>query len=162
MQFNDYEYLRGKNLYKKYQHDAGWDICAPHHIAIPQGESVNINTGLHIYMAPGLKGVIQSRSGLAVSRRVEASNAGVIDHGYTGAVIVKLYNHGGVYQYFEAGDRIAQILFDLSLTVSGQAFADLVKLLQETGLPKVIPEVPMGEWPDVDRGDNGIGSTGVN
>lgn len=159
-QYNEYPHLRGKNLYKKYEHDAGWDICTPRELKIAAKESIIVNTGLHLFVPKGLKGIIQSRSGCAFNERLEASNAGVIDAGFTGECGVCLYNNSNIDLTYIAGERIAQIVFDTSLTVSGWEMLKLYWRLFTVGIPWSIPEIPLSEWPITDRGKKGYGSTG--
>ena len=53
--------------------------------------------------------IIQSRSGLAFKKNIEASNAGVIDQDYKGSVIkCKLYNNGSKPFIVGIGDKICQ------------------------------------------------------
>lgn len=121
-QHNEYQSLKNNNLIKKYPHDAGWDIRTPKEIIIGPGQSAIVNTGLHIYISPGLKGIIQSRSGLSMNFAIEASNAGVIDSGFTGECKIRIYNnHLHEYFKFNQGDRVAQITFSLSLTTKKMA-----------------------------------------
>ena len=161
-QHNEYNELKNNNLYKKYPHDAGWDIKTPKEIVVGPERSVVVNTGLHIYIPPGLKGVIQSRSGLSMNFLIEASNAGVIDHGFTGECKIRIYNnHPFDYFRFKAGDRIAQIVFDLSLTVKKYQTLKLLWKLFWSGIPQQIPEIALIDWPKTDRANNGFGSTGL-
>jgi deoxyuridine 5'-triphosphate nucleotidohydrolase len=160
-QYNEHKELRGKNLFKKYPHDAGWDICTPHELHIPARDSVVVETGLHICIPKGLKGIVQSRSGMAINNSIEASNAGVIDYGFTGECKIRLYNNATRDHYCAAGDRVAQIVFDTSLTVKGWDWVKLQCALLRRSIPQVIPEVPLANWPNTDRGIGGCGSTGL-
>ena len=64
---------------------------------------------------------------------------GVIDAGYTGSIKVKLYNLGEDIQYFQRGDKIAQLVI----------------------LPIVTPALKLvDKFAKTERGDNGFGSTG--
>jgi deoxyuridine 5'-triphosphate nucleotidohydrolase len=159
-QYNEHAAFRGDNLYKKYKHDAGWDIRTPVGFSIEPMSSCVVNTGLHIRMPKGMKGIIQSRSGCSIKHRIEACNAGVIDYGYTGSCNICLYNFSQDTAFvFKEGDKVAQIVFDFSHTVSGLEMVKLYWDLFTKGIPKVIPEVPLELWPATDRGDNGFGST---
>jgi len=161
-QYNECKELKGNNLYKKYKHDAGWDIKSPRRFKVTPKESYILATGLHILIPKGLKGIIQSRSGLSMSFSLEVGNAGVIDYGYKGDCNIKIYNNSNDPFIFNKGDRIAQIVFDTSLTVSKLEMIKLYWNLFWKGIPQVIPEVPIEEWPKTDRETNGIGSTGIN
>lgn len=161
-QYNDHDNLKGNNLIKKYPHDAGWDIKTPKKIIIGPCQSVIVNTGLHIYIPSGIKGIIQSRSGLSMNFQIEAGNAGVIDSGFTGECKIRIYNnHLHEYFKFNSGDRVAQIVFDLSLTTKRLANLKLWWKLFWSGIPQQIPEIDISQWPKTDRADNGIGSTGM-
>ena len=92
------------------------DIPAP--IIIEPNGSTKIPTGIawdppnlifdggHVSWKPYLK--IYSRSGLGVSQGIECSNAGVIDSGYRGEIIIKLYNLSPERWKILPGDRIGQ------------------------------------------------------
>ena len=161
-QYNENAYLKGNNLYKKYPHDAGWDIKSPNEIIIKPVSSVVINTGLHIYIPPGLKGIIQSRSGLSMNFQIESGNAGVIDSGFTGECKIRIYNNHSFEAFkFNKGDRIAQIVFDLSLTTKRLQTLKLWWKLFWQGIPQQIPELDISKWPKTDRANNGYGSTGM-
>jgi dUTP pyrophosphatase len=82
-------------------------------------------------------GFLKSKSGLNVKHGIVSE--GVIDVGYTGSIVVKLYNHSDKDYYVEAGDKISQLVILPILTPS----LDLVDTLDDT-----------------DRGDNGFGSSG--
>jgi len=163
-QYNEYPEFRGNNLFKKHKHDAGWDIRTPKGIHLAQGQSCVVYTGLHICVPKGMKGIIQSRSGGSIFQGVEMGNAGVIDYGYTGECLLRMYNFSpdGNRVEFAAGDRVAQIVFDTSHTVSGWDFLKLYWDLFTKGIPQVIPEVPLCEWPATDRGNGGFNSTGLS
>ena len=160
-QHNEYQSLKNNNLYKKYPHDAGWDIKTPKEIIVGSCCSVVVNTGLHLYIPPGLKGIIQSRSGLSMNFHIEAGNAGVIDSGFTGECKVRIYNNHLFDAFkFNPGDRIAQIMFNLSLTTKKWQNIKLLWKLFWSGIPQQIPEIPLIDWPKTDRANNGYGSTG--
>ena len=117
--------------------DAGLDIRAMYSAVIPPGKSVRMVTGVHIELPPGTGGLIVSKSGLNVNNDI--TSTGLIDEGYSGAIIVKLYNHGKKTYVVNRGDKITQ------LVVFPVQYEDveLVTSLPEKG-----------------RGNNGFGSTG--
>ena len=98
--------------------DAGFDICAIEDCTINPISAASIRTGLAIEAPEGHYLQIAPRSGLAVKKGI-AVLAGVIDRGYTGEIIVRLYNTysgtdkdgqcSAIYRV-KAGDRIAQII----------------------------------------------------
>lgn len=120
--------------------DAGFDLRLPGSgdvVYVFPGQSVIIDTGVHFEIPEGYVGFIKSKSGLNVKKGILAE--GVIDAGYTGSVVVKLYNHGDSDVRFTSGDKITQIVF----------------------LP--IPFVTLNEvdkFAETERGDDGFGSTG--
>jgi dUTP pyrophosphatase len=125
--------------------DAGWDLYSTEDITIHEGERRTVKTGISIQMPDEWVGLIWPRSGLAVKSGIDVL-AGVIDSGYRGEIMVCLYNtsvpHAGGFNNVEIkkGDRIAQILF------------------------QKVPDIKMvvvDELSNSDRGEDGIGSTGV-
>lgn len=118
--------------------DAGLDLRTPYNFAIWPGKSEVIDTGVHIDIAPGLVGMLKSKSGLNVKYGI--TSEGVIDAGYTGSIVAKLYNHGNEVVKFRAGDKITQLVI----------------------LPVYIPNelVVVDKFDETERGDNGFGSTG--
>ncbi len=128
--------------------NAGIDLCAyllePAYI-VPQS-FLAISTGISWYVEDINKKycmIIKSRSGLAFKHQIESSNAGVIDHHYTGEIKVLLYNNGTRPYEVKHGDRIAQgIVYELPFCA--------------------ISEWPFGKpLPSTSRGSNGFGSTGL-
>lgn len=100
-------------------------------------DNYTVDTGVHMEIPEGYVGMLKSKSGLNVNRGVITE--GVIDAGYTGSIKVKLYNLGEDIQYFQRGDKIAQ----------------LVILPIVTPAPKLVDK-----FAETERGDNGFGSTG--
>ena len=123
----------------EYAHDAdaGMDLRSPRDVYIMPNSSRTIDTGVHIAIPPGLVGMLKSKSGLNVKHGL--LNTGVIDSGYTGSIVVKLYNHTYSPYFVKQGDKISQLVI---LPVI-HAQLELVDELEET-----------------ERGDNGFGSTG--
>ena len=81
--------------------------------------------------------MIKSKSGLNVRDNLTAE--GVIDAGYTGSIVVKLYNHSFDEKIFYSGDKIAQLVI----------------------LPIVTPDIDVvTSLERTERGDGGFGSTG--
>ena len=119
--------------------DAGLDLRTPIAFGIMPGDSIKIDTGVHIDIAPGLVGMLKSKSGLNVNYGI--TSEGVIDAGYTGSIVAKLYNHGKSPVVFSAGDKITQLVL----------------------LPVYIPDelVVVDKFDQTERGNNGFGSTGA-
>lgn len=123
---------------RAHKDDAGLDLRTPFEFDIFPGGSVTIDTGVHVEIAPGLVGMLKSKSGLNVKHGILSE--GVIDSGYTGSIVAKLYNHGNEYVTFKAGDKITQLVI----------------------MPVYIPDklVVVEEFDETERGDGGFGSTG--
>lgn len=93
--------------------DAGIDFYASHASVIGPGKSAIINLGVawEVSDIPENKNVyiqIQSRSGMAFKKRIEVTNAGVIDQEYRGEFAVLLYNNSNDSYYINIGDRVCQ------------------------------------------------------
>lgn len=123
--------------YAHFGADAGADIRTPLAFSVMPHSAVTIDTGVHIEIPAGYVGLIKSKSGLNVNKSILTE--GVIDHGYTGTIRVKLYNHGEQTVTFERGDKITQ------LVVVPFMAAEFTQVDEITG----------GE-----RGSSGFGSTG--
>lgn len=88
--------------------DAGLDLRTPKAVTVPAYGSVTVDTGVHVALPHGCAGLLVSKSGLNVSHDI--TSTGLIDEGYTGSIVVKLYDHGGEDYAFEAGDKISQLV----------------------------------------------------
>lgn len=122
---------------KAHESDAGFDLRTPSKVIIPARSSRIVATGVHVEIPYGYVGFLKSKSGLNVKSGILSE--GVIDSGYTGSIVAKLYNHSNREKVFEKGDKITQLVI----------------------LP--IPDVEMVEvdsLDDTERGDNGFGSSG--
>lgn len=117
--------------------DAGLDLYARETQIVPARESATFDTGVHIELPPNTTGFLKSKSGLNVKYGI--TSEGVIDVGYTGSVVVKLYNNSGCDYTVQKGDKISQLVILPILTPE----LELVDSLEET-----------------ERGNNGFGSTG--
>lgn len=118
--------------------DAGADIRTPRSFVVPPHGSAVVDTGVHVELPGGTVGMLKSKSGLNVKRGIVSE--GVIDEGYTGPIVVKLYNHGDRPMSFGAGDKVTQLVL----------------------LPVLYPTyVVVGDIEGGERGDAGFGSTGA-
>ena len=124
--------------------DAGLDIYTPESVIIYAGDSATIDTGVHIEIPVGYCGLLKSKSGLNVKHGI--TGEGVIDHGYTGSICVKLYNNDrdSKLHFFEKGDKLIQLLIVPIET-------------PELELVENVADLYGGE---TERGDNGFGSSG--
>lgn len=123
---------------KAHEADAGYDLRTPIPVRIPARGSETIDTGVHIAIPEGFFGKLESKSGLNVKHNI-VSLGGVIDAGYTGSIVVKLYNLGKQDYIFQTGEKIVQMII--------QPYANF-KLEQVKTLE------------DTERGDKGFGSSG--
>lgn len=122
---------------KAHRTDAGFDIYVPERVVVHRKDSVVVDTGVHIEIPEGYVGLLKSKSGLNVKSGIVGE--GVIDAGYTGSIVAKLYNNGNESVCFEEGQKIIQIVF----------------------LP--IPDVDLElveNFIETERGANGFGSSG--
>ena len=132
---------------KAHESDAGFDLYAPCAFSVQRSYyndfgsvffgSATINTGVHIAIPQGYVGMIKSKSGLNVKYGLTAE--GVIDSGYTGSIVVKLYNHSTDEYLFNKGEKIAQLVV-MPISTEGLELVD--------------------ELEDTERGDGGFGSSG--
>lgn len=117
--------------------DAGLDIRAPRAVIVPPYSNVIIDTGVHIAIPAGNVGMLKSKSGLNVKHNI--TSEGVIDAGYTGSIVVKLYNHGKETYAVRKGDKISQLVI----------------------LPIITPELELvSGLEESERGEKGFGSSG--
>lgn len=139
---------------KAHDTDAGFDLRAPFDFEVPNAESLCIaapydfrnyakagmaivDTGVHIQLPKGTVGMIKSKSGLNVKHSLIAE--GVIDAGFTGSIVVKIYNLSSKPYYFKRGDKITQLV---------------IMPIVENDLEQV------DSLEDTKRGAGGFGSTG--
>lgn len=117
--------------------DAGLDLRTPKAVTVPAYGSVTVDTGAHVALPHGCAGLLVSKSGLNV--KYDITSTGLIDEGYTGSIVVKIYNHGGEDYAFEAGDKVTQLVV----------------------LPVVCEPLELvAAFNRTERGGNGFGSTG--
>lgn len=88
--------------------DAGADIRCRTSFEVAGHSSAVIRTGVHVQLPPGTVGMLKSKSGLNVRHNLVSE--GVIDEGYTGEIVVKLYNNGEDTMRFEPGDKVTQLV----------------------------------------------------
>lgn len=132
---------------RAYETDAGLDIYSPESVIVYKGRSVVIDTGVHIEIPKGYCGLLMSKSGLNVKHSI--TGEGVIDHGYVGGIVVKLYNNNTDddaphFHFFEKGEKLIQLL--------------IVPI--ETPELELVENVADLYGSETERGDNGFGSSG--
>ena len=122
---------------RAHEDDAGLDLYSQENQIVSAKEAGYFDTGVHIEIPKGFVGMLKSKSGLNV--RFGIVSEGVIDAGYTGSIVVKLYNHSGYDYKVKRGDKISQLVI----------------------LPIITPELEeVKELEQTSRGSGGFGSTG--
>lgn len=122
---------------RAHETDAGLDLYSTISAILPARESLIVRTGVHVELPKGTVGLIKSKSGLNVKYGILSE--GVIDEGYSGEVVVKLYNNSPYDYAINHGDKISQLVIVPCL------FEDVEE----------VDEIEAG-----DRGEDGFGSTG--
>ena len=116
--------------------DIGYDLYASENVVLSARSAAGVPTGIAIEFDPPAGAVVKTRSGMAKKRLL--CNAGVIDAGYRGEIIVLMENLGDQPYEIKRGDKIAQLLEH----------------------PFVAVEVVESELSEAVRGAKGFGSTG--
>lgn len=125
---------------KAHSDDAGFDLYAPMNLisgVIPPHGSLAIDTGVCMAIPKGYCGLVVSKSGLNVKKGL--TSRGLIDAGYRGSIVVKLFNETGEKHVIKAGEKISQIVLTSYLDVGLVEVDDLEK---------------------TERGTSGFGSSG--
>ena len=116
--------------------DIGYDLYSCEDVTLAAHGAVGVHTGIAIEFSPTAGGIVKTRSGMAKKRLM--CNAGVIDAGYRGEVIVLMENLGDEPYTIRKGDKIAQLLEH----------------------PFLAGEVVESDLTDAARGAKGFGSSG--
>ena len=117
--------------------DAGLDIRSMESGVVPTHGSRVFHTGVHIEIPKGCAGLLVSKSGLNIV--FDVTSTGLIDEGYTGAILVKLFNHGKLDYWVKKGDKISQLVI----------------------IPVINEKLELSDaLPQSERGMDGFGSTG--
>lgn len=152
---------------RAHEGDVGYDLYALERTVMPAGgQSVKVRTGIAITPPEGYFGKIEEKSGLALKRGI-STRGGIIDKKYTGEVIVVLANNGGTkkndmdtvmkcLKEYESQDHssIMRSYFD-HIFEAGDKIAQLVFYKVKTPKPKIVKKLNEGT-----RGSDGFGSTG--
>lgn len=123
---------------RAYMQDAGLDIRSPICVVVPPRGSAVIDTGVHVEIPFGQAGFLKSKSGLNVKHGI--TSEGVVDAGYDGAIVCKLYNNSDAPYTVKRGDKITQLVIIPVVT-------DNVEVVEKIS--------------GFERGSRGFGSTGV-
>lgn len=117
--------------------DAGLDIRAVKDGIVRAGQSATFHTGVHIELPHDLMGDVRPKSGLMF--RHDILTFGTVDAGYSGEVMIHMFNLGRDDYNVKRGDKIAQLATTKVVYVE----------------PVQVDEIQSG-----DRGACGFGSTG--
>lgn len=118
--------------------DAGLDIKSKETRLIKAHRGAIFHTGLHVQLPHGTAGLLVSKSGLNVKHGI--TSTGLIDEGYTGEIMVKLYNNSDESYLVQAGDKISQLVI-------------IPVLYDDIHIMNSLDE-------NTERGDKGFGSSG--
>ena len=127
----------GAKVSRAHSADAGLDLYARVTQKIPAHKSRVFDTGVHVELPKGTAGVLISKSGLNTIHGL--TSTGLIDEGYTGSIVVKLYNNSDTDYTVNKGDKISQLVIVPILT----PVLEIVDEIEET-----------------ERGENVFGSSG--
>lgn len=118
--------------------DAGLDIRSRENKLIKAHGGALLHTGLHVQLPHGTAGLLVSKSGLNVKHGI--TSTGLIDEGYTGEILVKLYNNSDENYLVHVGDKISQLVV----------------------IPVFYEDIHFKNFLDenTERGDHGFGSSG--
>lgn len=123
---------------KNHENDTGYDVYSIEDKIIPAKGSCVVNVGLKFADIPeGYWLRVESRSGLGFKHSILA-HPGIIDNGYRGDAGVKLYNLSDTDYDIKVGDRIAQFVIYMNISM----------------------KVEWGNTVSTDRGEKGFGSSG--
>jgi len=123
---------------KAHENDLGWDLFSLDSPIIPPFNYRLVRTGIAIGFPPNVGGILKDRSGVA-SKQGLFVHAGVIDPGYTGEILVLIYNSNKVPVEIKMGAKIAQMI--------------LMPVFMVSELKEV------SDLDETDRGSGGFGST---
>jgi len=127
---------------KAHDTDACFDVYSDKDCWISTRGSFSISTGISVQTPPGYHLEIRPRSSISKTCLAITNSPGTVDAGYTGEVKILIRNYnswGGGDILINKGDRIAQIRLERDW---------------DTEI------VEVDELEEMDRGDNGFGSTG--
>ena len=117
--------------------DAGLDLYAAERVTVPPHGFAVVRTGTHVELPEGCAGLLVSKSGLC--SRYGITTTGLIDEGFTGEILVTMFNQWDREYYVRQHDKVSQLV--------------VIPVRYE---PVEIAEEISGG----DRGDKGFGSTG--
>mgnify|MGYP004682995887 FL=1 len=125
---------------RAHEWDAGADLRAASSADIEPKRVVMVGTNVRVEIPQGFAGLLFARSSLSRLGLMLANGVGVIDHGYTGEVMVPLVNVGRDPVSVRKGERIAQLVI----------------------VPCLFPDfIWVDKLDETERGAGGFGSTGA-
>jgi dUTP pyrophosphatase len=122
---------------RAHETDAGLDLYALRGGLVRAQQATTFHTGVHAELPDGTVGILMPKSGMMT--RHDLLTFGVVDEGYTGEIMVHIFNCGSEDYSVRAGDKISQML--------------IVPVRYEN--VEIVEEIGGGA-----RGDCGFGSTG--
>ncbi len=131
---------------KAHNEDAGFDLASLDGVVLPPGVITTVNTGISVSIPAGHVGLLVARSSLQKKSLMLANSMGIIDSGYLGPIIAKVYNFGEHTQGLAAGERFVQLLV-VPIAIDQNMYEDL-------------GSVEAWESQSI-RGTGGFGSTGA-
>lgn len=127
-----------------YETDSGFDLHSVEEVEIPSFGRALVKTGLKFGLPSGCEIQVRPKSGLALKQGLTVLNTpGTVDEGYTGEIMVIVFNTNNTPFVINKGMKIAQAV--LCPVYSG----------------KMVELHEVVEISEKDRGDNGFGSTGI-
>jgi len=123
---------------KNHSSDTGYDVYSIENKTVPAKSSAIVGVGLKFADIPeGYWIRVESRSGLGFKHGIMA-HPGIIDNGYRGDAGIKLYNLTDCDYEIKSGDRIAQFVVYMNISMG----------------------VEFGKVQETQRGEKGFGSSG--
>jgi len=125
---------------KQHASDIGYDIYSVENYNITPKKVTKVKSGVSIELPENYGGFILPRSGLASNHSITSINSpGLVDPGYTGELIIPLFNHSDENYELVKGERFAQLVI---INVKNITFNTVVQLKKS------------------ERSNKGFGSTG--
>ncbi|MFL2648165.1 MAG: dUTP diphosphatase [Candidatus Actinomarina sp.] len=96
---------------KQHDSDIGYDIYSVKNYNITPKKVTKVKTGVSIELPEKYGGFILPRSGLASNHSITSINSpGLVDPGYTGELVIPLFNHSDENYKLDKGERFAQLV----------------------------------------------------
>lgn len=139
--------------------DLGYDLYCLEDIKLTPGNVTKVRTGIACNFPYGYGALIRDRSSVATKQKVFVV-AGVIDNGYTGEIIVAMYNPGYIVNNTKSSFGVLDDRLYTSLEGTVQ-FKKNDKIAQLILTPVIyFPVYEVDELQKTERGSDGFGSTG--